>query len=369
MGLPEPYLREFSEPPGFMDHASISPVSQRVRRAVADSMAGVAAPTGKIGSAVVGAYEKALSSMARFVGTRPERVTVTPSTSAGIFATAFGMLGADGNVVVAAHDFPGVIYPFLRAETVGGPEVRLVDVPGRRLTPDAIAGAIDAHTRAIAISTVDFRTGFRVDVDQVREVAPRAILLVDAIQSLGALRTTLGSADVLVAAGHKWMRAGFGGGVLAVSDRALDLVEPTLTGWWGVEDAFDFDAPLPHEDRPDAERFHMGAPPHFGAEAFAAAVEVIDIAGIDVIETAVRDNAHVAEDVLRVSGALVDTPWRNDAERAGIVSFRMPDEDPAVTHARLLEAGVICTRYGQAVRLAPHATTGARSFELLAEAL
>ncbi len=369
MTLPESYLRQFTEPDGFMDHAAIAPPSLRVRAAVADALASVATPTGRPSTMLMGAYEGALATMARFVGTHPERVTVVPSTSAGIFATAFGLLGAGGNVVVAAHDFPGIVYPFLRAEAAGGPEVRMAQIPDRRVTPDALRPLIDGQTRAIAVSTVDFREGFRIDVAAVREVAPDALLLIDAIQGMGALRTKLAPADVLVAAGHKWMRAAFGGGVLALSERAVDRLEPTLCGWWGVVDAFDFDSPPPHDERPDAERFHLGSPPHYGATAFAAAIDVIELAGIEAIETAVLDNAHVAEDVLKAGGADVATPWRHDGERSGIVSFRLPDEDPAVTHGRLTDAGISCTKYGEAIRMSVHATTRSRGLELLAEAL
>ena len=62
--------------------------------------------------------------MARLVGAAPDRVPTIPSTSAGIFQVAFGLLGSGGNVVVPAHEFPANVYPWLRAEAAGGPQVR-----------------------------------------------------------------------------------------------------------------------------------------------------------------------------------------------------------------------------------------------------
>ncbi len=369
MALPDAYLAEFSEPIGFMDHAAISPLPARVPAAVAQVMARVAAPVGKMSEMVGGIYEASKAAMARLVGAEPEMVTVAPWTSTGMFAFAFGLIGAGGNVVVPSHVFPGLAYPFLRAAAVGGPEVRLVDVADGRVTAAALSDAVDADTRAVAVSLVGFRTGFRVDIGSIRDLAPDALLLVDAVQGLGAVECKLEPADMLVAAGHKWMRAGFGSGVIAVSDRALERLEPTLTGWWGVEGAFDFDVPPPHHVRRDAERFQAGSPAIYGAAAFAAAVEVIEIAGIGAIEAAVLENAAAAESIVRAAGGMVTAPWSSPHERAGIVSFRMPDEEAAATHGRLADAGVACTNYGSVIRLSVHASTGADGLDLLAAAL
>ncbi len=369
MTVPAAYLREFSEPVGFMDHAAVSPLPQRVRVALADTMAAMSAPPAPIGPSITGVYEASLATMARFVGASPEQVTVVPSTSAALFATAFGFIGVDGNVVFAAHEFPANQYPWMRAEALGGLAVRRVPVPDGRVTADALRDAVDSDTRVVTVSLVDFRTGFRVDVPAIRELVPDGILVVDAIQGLGAVAASLAPADVLASAGHKWMRAGFGSGVLAVSGRALDRISPALAGWWAVEDAFDFGTPPPHEERADAERFQLGAPAMFGALAFATAVEVIELAGITAIEATILDLVASIEDVLASAGAEVIAPWRTPAERAGIVSFRMPGIDPLDTHRRLLDVGISSTCYGRDVRLAPHASTDPDSVELLAEAL
>ena len=92
----------------------------------------------------------------------------------------------------------------------------------------------------------------------------------DAIQCLGGIGFTASLADVVVAGGQKWLRAGWGSGLLALSPRSIEMLHPTLTGWWGVADAFDWDALPPHPARSDAEMFQDGSPPFFGAFAIAA---------------------------------------------------------------------------------------------------
>ena len=132
MAVSDSYLHEFSEPLGYLDFAAIGPPSRRVRGAVADAYAKVSEPDGDVGPPILGAYEAALGTAGRFLGVAPELVTVVPSTSAGLFAVAFGLAPFGGNIVVPAHEFPANIYPWLRAAGMGGPEIRVVEIPDRR---------------------------------------------------------------------------------------------------------------------------------------------------------------------------------------------------------------------------------------------
>lgn len=369
MVVSDAYLSEFSEPIGYLDFAAVGPPSRRVRGAVTDGYARASMPDGRIGPAMVGSYEAALGTYGRFLGVAPELVTVVPNTSGGLFHLAFGLVPFGGNVVVPAHEFPANLYPWLRAAGMGGPEVRIVEVPDRRVTAGALSEAVDDQTRAIAVSAVDYLSGFRADLGSLRELADDALLVVDAVQGLGAIDMSFAPADVVVAGGLKWMRAGFGAGLLAVSPRSVEMMHPTLTGWWGVEDSFDWDAPPPHRARSDAERFHDGGPPFFGVFGLAAAIEVIEAEGMAAIGAAVMENVKAIEDVVRGAGGEVLDPWDDDDERAGILSFRFPIEPAAVTAQRLDDAEIVCSQRGDWVRLAPHATTDLAVLDVLAEVL
>jgi selenocysteine lyase/cysteine desulfurase len=340
-----------------------------VREVMAEVLEVISSPPGNASQAIAARHGSALAAMARLVGVAPERVTTIPSTSAGIFQAAFGFLGRRGNVVVPAHEFPANVYPWMRAAAVGGPELRLVACPDGRVTPDRLAPAVDGDTRAVAVSLVDFVTGFRVDVDALRAAFPEPLLVVDAIQGLGAVSAGLGSADVLVAGGQKWLRAGWGSGVMAASDRALERLAPTLTGWCGVAHFLDFEAPPPHEVLGHAGRFQEGSPPYLGTLQLGAAVEVIEMAGVGALEAAVLARATAVEEAVRRAGAEVLAPWQRPAERAGIVSFRLPGEDPAVTVSRLASAGLVVSRRSGWVRVSPHASTPLEAADRLREAL
>ena len=369
MAVSDAYLLEFGEPVGYLDFAAIGPPSRRVRTAVGDAYVRMSDGVTPLPAAVLGAYEAALATAGRFLGVAPEMVTVVPSTSAGLFRTAYGLAPFGGNIVVPAHEFPANLYPWLRAAGMGGPEVRLVDIPDRRVTAGALSDAVDDDTRAVAVSSVDYLSGFRPDLGALRELVDDALLVVDAIQGLGAVHASLPMADVVVAGGQKWLRAGFGCALMAVSPRSIEMLHPTLTGWWGVEDAFDWDTPAPHPARADAERFQDGGPPFFGALALEAAIEVIEAEGMNAVSATLLENTKAIEDVVRSAGAIVLDPWDEDAERSGILSFRLPTEPSKVTSQRLAAADIAVSLRGEWVRLAPHSSTDLAVTALLAEVL
>ncbi len=351
------YLAEFEEADGYLNFASVGPPSKSARNAACDLHAVVASGEGSAVATAGAAYEEATETISRVLGVPGGRATSVPTTSSGIMQAAFGLLGAGGNVVVAAHEFPANLYPWLRAQAVGGPEVRMVEVPDRRVGPAALAPAIDADTRLVALSLVDYMTGYRADVEAIVAAAGDALVLVDGIQGLGAVRAGLGGADIFVAGGQKWLRAGFSTGVMAVSDRALDRLAPTLSGWWSVEDNHAFEIPPMHEIVGTADRFVEGSPNLPGAVAAAAALEIVEREGIAAIEHAVLERSGAVIDIARSLGAEIIAPWASDAERAGIVTFRIDGLPAAEAVARLDGQGFVVSERNGWIRVSPHATT------------
>jgi len=351
------YLAEFEEEDGYLNFASIGPASRSARRAACDLHDEVAGGNGSAVGVIGPAYTEATATIARVLGVGDGFATSVPTTSSGIMQVAFGLLGAGGNIVVASHEFPANLYPWLRAEAAGGPEVRMVDVPDRRVGPATLAPAIDGDTRLVAVSLVDYMTGYRADVDAIAEAAGDALVLVDGIQGLGAVSAGLGRADVFVAGGQKWLRAGFSTGVMAVSPRALDRLAPTLSGWWSVEDSDAFAIPPMHTTLGTADRFLEGSPNLPGAVAAAAALTIVERQGIGEIERAVLERSDAVLDLARSLGAEVIAPWTTDRERAGIVTFRISGLPTVAAVAGLAEAGFVVSERNGWIRVSPHATT------------
>ncbi len=363
------YLAEFDERDGYLNFASVGPPSRSARFASRDLLDQVAMGDQAATQIIGPAYQTARSEIANALGVEDGLVTSVPSTSAGIMQIAFGLIGCGGNIVVPASEFPANRYPWLRAESVGGPEVRAVEIADGRIDPEALAEAIDGDTRVVAVSLVDYMTGFRANIDAISEAAGDALVVVDGIQGLGAVKAGLGSADVFVAGGQKWLRAGFSAGVMVVSPRVFDRLEPTLTGWWGVEDGFAFEVPPPHPALTTADRFLEGSPNLLGAAAAAAALRIVGDGGIDEIEAAVLDRSGAVLDLVRTLDAEVIAPWRSDDERAGIVTFRFPGLEATEAVESLAVAGFIVSERNGWIRVSPHATTPMAVIEAFGVAL
>jgi len=161
----------------------------------------------------------------------PERnVALVESTTHGLTAAAMAIephLRPGDRVLVADTEFLQVAMPWCTRARSRGIEVVPVrsDADGLLRVEDFVAAA-DARTRVVCVSSVQWCTGQRLDMEALGELCrTRSIwLIVDAVHELGALHVDVAArhADFLVAGGHKWLNAPFGCGVLYVGERALD---------------------------------------------------------------------------------------------------------------------------------------------------
>ena len=355
MDLPRSFLQHYDEPFGFVDFAAIGAMSVPARRRLASTAEVMAGREEKLVPHVMDELRATVGLAAGLLDIDPSRVGIIPNTSTGLFMVAFGL--PSGSVVVPSTEFPANLYPWIRAGEAGRIGPRLIDIPGGRLTADLVAAAVDGSTVAVAVSYVDYHTGFRCDPASLREAAGEALLVVDAVQGLGALDFSMEHVDVAVAAGHKWLRAGGGAGLMAVSDRAMEWLSPTLVGWSGVEDPFDVGGSLPHPPLAGAARFMMGTPPFTSVAALRGSLEALGEVGMADLERVVLARSRALELAVRAAGAEVICPPVDDSERSGIITFRPGGEPASAAYERLTQAGFFLTERSGFLRAAPHATT------------
>ncbi|MFI9617166.1 aminotransferase class V-fold PLP-dependent enzyme [Streptomyces sp. NPDC052023] len=312
------------------------------------------------------ADQAARESAARLVGTDARHTVLLPNASTGLFHAALGI--REGVVLAPRTDFPSNQYPWRRAADLGRVTPRWLDpAPGEGIGPDLVRALTD-DTVAVSVSAVDFRTGDRADLAALREaIGPDRLLIVDAIQAFGVTHMAWEAADVLVVGGQKWLRAGWSTGFATLSDRALDSLEPVLTGWTGVEEAGLFDG-TEHPPAVDARRWSITHLSPVAAAAFAAALGLVERHSVAAIETVIA--ARIAElvEVVERSGGRVLSP-AEPSRRAGILSFALPDQDPLLVAKALQAEGVTATVRTDSLRLSPHASTPHEAVERVAAAL
>ncbi|MEQ1501042.1 MAG: aminotransferase class V-fold PLP-dependent enzyme, partial [Myxococcota bacterium] len=261
-----------------------------------------------------------------------------------------------GDVVLVAtsEEYPSNVYPWQRLAR-RGVELRAVPAPGGRLDPAAFAAAGDARTRLIAVSSVQYATGVRVDLPALGQLCRDRgwWLCVDGIQSLGVLPCDVKAAGVhfLAADSHKWMLGLPGIGVLFVDRSVVGAIEPALIGWRSTKTRFDFDR-VALDLRDDALRFEEGNLPYALIEGMGAAIDLL----LDARVERIRDHVFRLNDVLverlRRDGHTVTSP--TDAARSGSVVFRPKVGDPVAIAEALHRAGVILSCRRGALRVSPH---------------
>jgi selenocysteine lyase/cysteine desulfurase len=213
----------------------------------------------------------------------------------------------------------------------------------------------------VSVSAVDFRTGYRADLPGIREaIGPDRLLVVDGIQAFGVADLEWTQADVLIAGAQKWVRAGWGVAAIAASPRAIERIDPLLTGWTGVTDSRRYDGEE-HPPLPGAERFSISNLSPYATGAFAEALTLIESVGVPAIEGIVATHAQGLIEQLDAAGVQVLSP-RERADSAGIVVAGIPGR-AAEAHAALAEAAISTTLHGEdRIRFSVHATTRSEVF-------
>jgi cysteine desulfurase / selenocysteine lyase len=339
----------------FLNHASVGPISTRVMAAMqAQMMRHVNDPFNMMPSNRE-LYAEGRQRAARLVGTLPASIAYIQNTSHGISLIANGLgLGTGDNVVISAAEFPSNTLPWLRLEAEGV-GIRRVTPDAGRMTPDAVRPAIDANTRVVALSHVQYWNGYRCDLAALATLCREhdVLLVVDGTQSIGAMRLDMAAAgvDALVVSSHKWMLGPLGIGFMALAPRALERVRVTVPGWLAVNEPFAFRNTLDY--LPDARRFEPGTENSGGICGLVERLREIDEYGADAIEDRVLGLITTFAEAVQRIGANVDL--RSHArEQSGILTFRLHGADNAAAVRHLVARKVRVTLRNASIRVSPH---------------
>lgn len=352
---------EFSEVTArgaYLNHAGVSPAPARVVRAVQEAAALSARdPLGFFMNGVLAWREAARARLARLMGVPAEHLALTKSTGHGLSLVADGLrLEPGDNVVSVSCEYPSVVYPWY-AQADRGIETRLISPRADgTFTPDDLAAVMDAKTRVLTLSWVQFGTGFRCDLATCAALAHAhgALFVVDVIQGLGAqpLEAEKWGLDIAVTGSHKWLMAPAGTGGLYIAPHALERMRLVGMGALSVVDVAKFD-PLDFSVKPNAQRFEEGTPNGLGLAGLDAALSLLEEAGTEAIAAQVLALAGDAAEKLEAKGYHVTSP-RADDQRAGLVMFQHPAHSNEAVLQALTEAGVTAAVRGGKLRFSPH---------------
>ncbi|MEX1077773.1 MAG: aminotransferase class V-fold PLP-dependent enzyme [Homoserinimonas sp.] len=356
----ESLVAGFSDEPGYLDFARFGPPGSAVlaeQNAQTEALA--RARFGSLGVAFDQEL-RARRAVAGLIGFRDDQISFQPNTSVGLMHVMFGLGGV---VAMSPTEFPSLPYAATRAsDALGRLDVRWLETEYGRVTPGTVRDQLSDDITAVAVSLVDFRTGYVADLEGIRQVIGDRMLIVDAVQGFTVTEAPWAVADVIVSGGQKWARAGHGTGFLALSDRAAERLEPVLSGW--IAD----DGEIPLDEVRGVVRgaaaFRITHPSPRDQACFAAALEEIAAVGVGAIAAAVAEQVDQVITLVDEFAIPVTSP-RDAGERAGIVVLSPPADQSTVLTASLFNHGVTVTSRAGAVRVSVHACTGAETLKML----
>ncbi|MEW9678411.1 aminotransferase class V-fold PLP-dependent enzyme [Pseudomonas sp. TE50-2] len=339
----------------YVDSAAVTPLPRSIQNAMNAHLGSLVEDVRMTGERSAESYEEGRRLAAKLVGSVPERIAYIQNTSHGMSLVALGIDWNKGdNLVVAALEFPSNYLCWMQLAEKGV-EIRKVDAVEGRVQAEDFARHIDSRTRLVAVSHVQYYSGYKVDLAGIAVTCAAfdALLVVDGTQSIGAmtLDVTASGVDVLVVSAHKWLMGPRGIGFMSFSERAFARITPRIVGWLSVEEPFAFKRTLTL--LPDARRFEAGTENGAGIIGLAERLRQIDGLGAQRIEDRVLDLNQRLLFRCQDAGLEVVHPFARH-ERSGICLVRKPGVS-AEALLDALEAQRICAslRNG-AIRLSPH---------------
>jgi len=357
----------------YVNHAAVSPLPIPTVNAIESQLRDVRDHGSINFRSWIAVKERARSLLAELLGARPEQVAFMRNTSDSLSTVANGLEWQPGqNVVTFNREFPANIYPWLRLRDALGVDVRMCEERDGRVDMEELERLVDENTRVIAISHVQYASGFRADLERLARLARKrdALLVVDVIQSLGVLPLNVESELVDVAAGasHKWLLGPEGVGYLYLSDRARERIRPTLVGWISVKDPEDYNN-FEQDWKDGTLAWETGTGASALMHGLNASLELLQATGTERIAVYLEALSDSLCERLQSKGYRVVSA-RETGQKSQIVSIQHPGRLSAMQlYKELKMRNIIAAPRGDRLRIAPHFYNSFDEMEELVAAL
>jgi len=284
-------------------------------------------------------------------------IALVKNTSEALSLVAYGLSWKKGdNVVSSNEEFPSNRIPW-ESLASKGVEFRQAVLVGTTHPEQRLFEMVDENTRLITISSIQFASGLRLDVEKIGRFCRRNGILfcIDAIQSLGAFRFDVQTnmADFVMADGHKWMLGPEGLGLFYTSPQARERLSLSQYGWHMIENEHDYQN-VPWNIAPNARRFECGSPNMIGIHALSASLSLLLETSMETVEQLIRRRAsYLIERIIAAPFLTLLSPFRKE-HQSGIVVFRHNNVDNDVLFRHLGDHGIVCAVRGGGIRFSPH---------------
>lgn len=304
--------------------------------------------------------EAARARLARFINADRKEVAFTLNTSHGMSLVA-GALKGRGTVLTMEDEFPSSTLPWLNA----GFKVKFVKPENNIYTLENIAGRMTGDVKILVTSYVQYRTGFRQDLEALGKLCRKrgVIFVVNATQALGAMPVDVKKAgiDFMVFSCFKWTMAGYGAAGLYAAKKRLARLRFPEAGWRSVAapEKMDNKAGLMKKEASAVEAGCLHFPSIF---ALGAALDLLGGIGIKNIQRRIYELNDYLAAGLKAAGLETTTPLER-RWRSGITIIKAGD--PAAAVAKLEAMKIMTSARGAGIRIALHFYNDRRDIDRL----
>jgi selenocysteine lyase/cysteine desulfurase len=254
-------------------------------------------------------------------------------------------------------EYPANVYPWWAQEQKG---VRLVFVPpglDGRIPIESFINRMSSRTRLVAVSHVQFSSGYRQDLAKLGELCKsrNCLFFVDAIQSFSVFPIDVinWGIDALATGVHKWLLGPTGVGFFYCSPALREQLNPVWVGADSMVDGQDY-LNYHFELLPDGRRFESATLNFSGIAGVRAALELVHQVGMDFIRQEIWNATGQLSELLCQRGFTIFSP-RGEDEWSGILSVKHPTLSPDTLFSNFKRCGMITAVRDQRWRLSPHA--------------
>lgn len=311
--------------------------------------------------------KKTRKAVADFVHASPEEIAFLKNTSEGINVIANMLDYQKGdNVVTTDLEFPSNYMPWFYLQRKGI-EFRTVKNKNGKLLLEDYEKAIDDNTKCVAVSHVEFATGFKNDLQALAELCTdhNAYFFVDPIQSLGALNLDVQKThiDFFSSGCYKWLLSELGISIFYIRKELIHQFTPPVIGWFSLKDYENyenFDRGNP-QIASTARKFECGNLNFYGIYTLYASLAFLNQASR--IEERVMYLSNYLIDNVTQKGYTVQTPQ----DHAGIVNFKVKNPEKMVK--TLQKDNIIVSTRAQGIRVSAHFWNTTEELDVLLNAL
>ncbi len=309
---------------------------------------------------------------ANLIKTDAGNISFMKNTSEGIGLLAAGYpFEAGDEIVTFRYEYPANHYPWVNLERKGV-IIKFIEStsPDSMLEGDPLSGGesrpcgfalkdidrlVTDKTRVIAVSHVQFTSGFAVDLRELGAYCKeRGIdLIVDAAQSLGALPLypEEWGIQAIAASGWKWLMGPIGSGLLYTSPQLRQKIDIVLTGASQMKQGMDY-LDQTWDPYSDGKKFE------YSTSSLALAIAL----RVNLEEIFLQSGPmEIQSEIFRLQDIFLEHIDRKrfkpllfaDRNRSGIISFTL-EENPESIMTKASSQGLIVSERGGYLRIAPH---------------